>query len=168
MPAADLPLRDIHLPPPPGWWPPAIGWWLLLALLLILISLWLWRRKRRQVFRRPVPLTAARQALQRVETEYAASGDAAALVRDLSALLRQTCLALYPRTETASLTGEGWLDLLDRPLAQPGFRQGPGRILVDGPYQPEVALDSAALVELIHAWLDALQATPTGDGDAAA
>ena len=46
---AQLPLKDIHLPPEIGIWPPAPGWWVLLILVLAVIglSIWLWRRYQR-------------------------------------------------------------------------------------------------------------------------
>jgi len=168
MPPESLPLRDIHLPAAPGWWPPAPGWWLLLALaLLVLLLVLYWRRRRRGV-RRLQTLMAARQALESIEARHAQEGDDEALARALSALLRQTCLGLYPRRRAASLTGPRWLALLDAPLAEPGFSQGPGRVLAAAPYQRQARMDSEALLALVHEWLDALARSPGEHDDAAA
>jgi len=167
MATADLPLRDLHLPAPPGWWPPAPGWWLLLLLLIGIGLLIYYYRRRKQATHKPDIVKAARQALHRIETTHAEDGDDAALIRELSSLLRRICLSLYPRAEIASLTGERWLTLLDRALSQPQFSQGPGRLLTEAPYRLHAELDAVALLQLTHEWLDAVTAPQQGDIDAA-
>lgn len=128
-PAAELVLRDIHLPPPPGFWPPAPGWWLL-AVLIPLAAWWLWRLWRRWQRRR----------------RYARQFDQALLVADpqqrlvaMSSLLRRA--ARQHDRDAAQLRGEDWLAWLDRHLprkAAPAFVAGPGRVLVDGLYRSTV------------------------------
>jgi len=50
--SANLPLRDVQLPPAPSWWPPAPGYLMiggvLLLLLVAMAFLWWQRRRRRQ------------------------------------------------------------------------------------------------------------------------
>jgi hypothetical protein len=158
---ADLPLRDIHLPPPVGWWPPAPGWWLLaLTLSLLGIGLWLllrWLRRGR--VRR-----AARAALEHLFAEYRRHGDDRRLLRELSVLLRRIALSRFPRRDIARLSGAPWLAFLDRPLEgsrlAEGFSRGPGQVLAEGPYTPAAALDAAALQRLCRAWLRRLPKGP--------
>jgi hypothetical protein len=49
--SANLPLRDVQLPPAPSWWPPAPGYLMVggavLLVLLVIAVLW-WRRRRRR------------------------------------------------------------------------------------------------------------------------
>ena len=149
-----LPLRDIHLPDPVGWWPPAPGWWGILALLvtLLLLSILIRRLIRRGRLKRSVLDT-----LNKLTEGYRKSEDGPELARELSVLLRRTSLTLYPRQQVASLTGEEWLAFLDRAVAaskaDSGFSQGPGRCLLQAPYNPRMEWDAEALIELVRIWI---------------
>lgn len=146
-------LRDIHLPDPVSWWPPAPGWWLLLLLLLgAAMFLW-WLRRRNRAKRLRV---AGLNELKHIERSYRAERDNRELVRRLSALLRRICISRYPRQETAALTGDHWLQLLDRQIGRPEFSRGAGRVLITAPYQAEPQLDADALLELCRQWITAL------------
>ena len=144
-------LRDIHLPPEPSWWPPAPGWWGV-AVLLLAVSVWLflrWRRARR--------LARARAQLhlewQRVIEAHPADADAAARVAGLSLLLRRAARRYAPHA--LGLRDEAWLDFLDADDPRRPFRDGAGRLLIDGPYRPRVAAEEAsALADLVRLRLD--------------
>lgn len=156
MNPAELPLRDIHLPPPPGWWPPAPGWWLLLgAVLLLIAALFWWRRRRRS----ESALSAARRELACLRAAVP-TGDAHRLAQDLSVLMRRVALSFYPRAEVAALTGSAWLAFLDRGLADRPFEDGPGRLLAELPYRPQVsAAEVAPLFDLCARWIETAAAT---------
>lgn len=146
-------LRDIHLPDPVSWWPPAPGWWLLLLLLLgtaVLLG-WLRRRNRAKQL-----MVAGLNELKQIERIYRSDRDNGALVRRLSVLLRRICISRYPHHETAALTGENWLRLLDQQIGRSEFSRGAGRVLVSAPYQAEPQLDAGALLELCREWITAL------------
>lgn len=147
---AELPLRDIHLPAPVSWWPPAPGWWLL-ALILLLASLlaWLWLRHRRQ--RRWA--RAALAELAELDAAFRADGNAHRLCSEVSLLLRRIAVLDRATPEHAALTGEDWLAWLDRPLGGGMFQTGPGRVLLNGPYDPKIELDADALIELCRRWI---------------
>lgn len=139
-------LRDIHLPPPVGWWPPAPGWWALAGLLLagLIAAAWLWRRHRRNRWRR--------QAL--LELRRLRGSDDAQLLRGLSALLRRVAISRHPRQEVAGLHGEAWLAFLDRSLGEgESFRAGPGRVLAAGPYAAAVTVEAEPLLALCERWI---------------
>ncbi|MGX2038666.1 DUF4381 domain-containing protein [Methylocaldum sp. MU1018] len=149
-----LPLRDIHLPDPIGWWPPAIGWWIVLAasLLLIAAAAWAIRRWRQS--------TVAKLALRELNALHADPTLATTeKLKRLSALLRRASLSAYPREDVAGLTGEAWLEWLDRPLGRPRFSQGAGRVLLDTPYRPMGEADMDSLAALCRDWLKALPRT---------
>lgn len=159
MPVTDamkLPLRDVHYPGDVSWWPPAPGWWIILVVLLIVAAgVWWWQRRKRRLMTSALRL--ARGEFDRLRSRYANDGDAGLLVRDLSVLLRRLCVSIFPRTDSASLTGERWLEYLDRPLPASRFTAGPGRILLDAPYRPRVAEgDIEPLLELCDDWLKSL------------
>ena len=158
-----LPLRDIHLPDPIGWWPPAPGWWGILALLVTFILLTLLTR---HLIRRGRLKRSALETLNKLMEGYRKSEDGPGLARELSVLLRRTSLTLYPRQQVAALTGEQWLAFLDRAVAaskaDSGFSQGPGRCLLQAPYDPRMELDAEALIELVRIWIGRATAGATG------
>lgn len=153
MEPQQLPLRDIHLPEPIIWWPPAPGWWLLLASFFILIlSIFLLRRW--LLKRHKEPKRIARRELKRLQKEYKQHQNPQILVQKISTLLRRICLSYYPRAKVAGLTGEAWLQFLDKqvenqPLVNQPFTQGKGRCLIDAPYIPhKVDIDVDGLFKL--------------------
>ncbi len=133
MNPTELSLRDLHLPEPVGWWPLAPGWWLLAGLAL-LGGVWL-----TIVYFRHRAFTAARRhALRKLESyssAYVGHGSAVELGKQVSELVRRTMLAYAPRAEVAGLTGEAWLEWLDRDLDRSHFANGDGRALIEWPYQ---------------------------------
>jgi hypothetical protein len=147
---AELPLRDIHLPAPIGWWPPAPGWWLVAFGIpaLLLLSFWLWRWWRR--------LTPNKLALRELDRISHSAEPTHEKLRQLAILLRRTCLSVYPREDVASLTGEAWLEFLDRPLQHQGFSAGIGRCLLDGPYRRDADIDLDALIRQCREWIQRL------------
>jgi hypothetical protein len=156
MTPAELPLRDIHLPPAPGWWPPAPGWWGLVpvAVALCLLAVWLRRRTRR----RRSAFAEARRELQRLRGDWR-SRAATQIAAELSALLRRVAISLFPRAQVAGLTGEAWLAFLDDVQGGDGFRRGPGCVLTRLPYRRgAAAADIEPLLDLCGAWIDAAQA----------
>ena len=146
-------LRDIHLPQPIGWWPPAPGWWVLATLLLLLLGLtcWLLARRRKTAFKR-----AALAELEQIKDRRQQSGDELQTVKELSALLRRVCISLEPDRRSAALTGERWLQHLDQLGKSDQFCSETGRLLIEAPYRPQTAIDSAELLALCRNWLQQL------------
>lgn len=157
MDPEQIPLRDLHLPADIGWWPLAPGWWLLVAMAVVGIC-WLlyraflnWRANRAR--------RAALKQLEVIMREYARSNDLAVLAKQLSELLRRAVLAYAPRTEVAGLTGDSWLEWLDRGLDAPVFSGGPGRCINTLPYRnptPRNLEDGAPEVD-VNALVDAVR-----------
>lgn len=148
MDPEQIPLRDLHLPEPIGWWPLAPGWWLIIIALLCFLG-WLLHRYLRQRAR----AAARRHALRRLDelvAEFDGHHDAVAFAAKLSELLRRTMLAYAPRKEVAGLTGEAWLNWLDRDFEGAGFQSGAGRKLLDLPYRrPDDKLTAMELIDLV-------------------
>lgn len=133
MDPTQLPLRDLHLPDAIGWWPLAPGWWFVFALLVAFAVWQSWRSFQRWRFE--APKRYALRELARLEAEYMASRDTVTLGKQLSNLLRRAMLAYAPRAEMAGLTGEAWLDWLDRDLPVPYFHTEGGKSLLALPYR---------------------------------
>lgn len=151
----DLPLRDIHLPAEPSWWPPAPGWWLLLGILIAVLLLGYYLNKKRS-YRRLSAVNLARQSLSSLKNQYAEQQDGKAIVRELSILLRRLSISIFPRADSAGLTGDQWLLFLDQSMSDKIFSQGPGRILIEAPYRPDVQVQEVGnLFDICEQWIEA-------------
>ena len=153
MPAEPLPLRDIHLPEPVSWWPPAPGWWILLLSAIAIIAAILVYRRMRQ---RSLVKRTALAELETIRKQYQDRHDAVELVQALSALMRRASISFYQRRNSASLTGEQWLQHLDHTAQRKGFETGSGRILASAPYLPEnsrIDTELDDLLALCEEWL---------------
>ncbi|MBE9538936.1 MAG: DUF4381 domain-containing protein [Proteobacteria bacterium] len=109
--AALHPLRD---PGAISWWPLAPGWWVLIALAVLAIAVlayYLLKRYRANAYRRLalqqlVSIHAQLGAANPVEKQAAAS--------DTNALLKAVALRIFPRHDIAALSGEAWLEFLNK------------------------------------------------------
>ncbi len=151
----ELPLRDIHLPEPISWWPLALGWWLILAALVGFTLFACWYIKKRKT---PTLKKEAIKELERIECLLHMKEDPACCLAELSVFLRRVILSQKSDTpRRASLTGDAYLRLLDKPLGTAEFSQGAGRILLAGPYQAEADYEAVLeLVELCKRWVNSL------------
>lgn len=157
---SELPLRDIHLPEAVPWWPPAFGWWLLLAAGVAIVAAVLYQRHRMRRHR------AALAEVARIESDLEAGADPVESLRRLSIVVRRFAMSMAgddgART-VPGLVGRRWLEYLDARGGGSGFRDGPGRRLLDGPYLPEGAVtrDEAAVVARCAAgWIRAQRPRP--------
>ncbi|MEJ2129282.1 MAG: DUF4381 domain-containing protein [Woeseiaceae bacterium] len=160
MDPEQIPLRDLHMPDTVSWWPLAPGWYAVIAALLLiglyLLRLYL-RRRARGAARRH-----ALSQLAQLTAEFEQHGNAVAFSSEMSELLRRTMLAYAPRSEVAGLTGDAWLEWLDRDFEQPRFQGETGRKLLELPYRrPDDELSALDLVDVVAAVRQRL-ATPVG------
>jgi len=163
MDPEQIPLRDLHLPEAIGWWPLAPGWWLVIVVTVAglgyLLRLY-WRRHARGAARRH----ALRQ-LNALTADFEQHHDAIEFSSHLSELLRRTMLAYAPRKEVAGLTGDAWLEWLDRDLEQPRFQSDTGRKLLELPYRrPDDDISGLDLIDVVAAVRQRL-ATPVREQD---
>jgi len=150
---SNLPLRDIHLPEPVSWWPPAPGWWLLAAALVAALGVVLWQRYRTRRRR------AALAAIERITAELEAGAEPVECLQQLSVVLRRYVMSTAADEDARKvpgLVGRHWLEYLDAHGGGSSFRDGPGRLLLDGPYAPADSLrreDAAELGRLLAGWI---------------
>lgn len=148
-----LPLRDIHLPGAVPWWPPAPGWWLLLGALLAAVAWALWQRYRTRRVR------AALKAIRRVHAQLESGAEPVECLQQLSIVLRRFVMAAAPAADARTvpgLVGTRWLEYLDAHGGGTRFREGPGRMLLDGPYVPPATLqreEAAEVGRLLAGWI---------------
>ena len=159
---ASLPLREIHLPESIGWWPPAPGWWILPCLVaLAAFAAWyarlLYRRRKHSA------VNMARQELEDIRVRYESDRDARHCAESVSGLLRRLCISVFPRADTAGLTGHDWLAFLqERVKVQVGEEdkgneglQDMGRILLEAPYRQQVAAEEVeSLISFCSRWIE--------------
>ncbi len=113
-PLANLhPLRE---PAMVGWWPLAPGWWVLIAVSLLAVAAlgyYLFQRYRGNAYRR----LALRQ-LHTLHDKFSESkmdeDPWRAYVRDTNALLKSVAVTVFPRHDIAALSGEAWLQFLNK------------------------------------------------------
>ena len=93
-------LHDIVESPPVPWWPPAPGWYVVFAIAAVAVTwsgLYIWKQWRASAYRR--------EALRELR--------AANTPAEIAELLRRTALAIAPRSQIASLSGDSWTEWLD-------------------------------------------------------
>jgi len=150
MPQNQLPLRDIQIPDAIGLWPPAIGWWILAILIPLLVYL---SYKLYKYLTRKTALKAAKKQFKalKINTQL---DDKQKLI-ELSSLMRRTAVSVFPRADVASLTGNAWLDFLDKNSNTVLFNNETGRLLIDAPYRKAPDLnDLTALFDLCENWIN--------------
>ena len=70
--------------------------------------------------------------------------------------MRRTAISLYPRVDVASLTGDDWLNFLDKSIVNRGFNSDIGWLLTEGLYrQQDNSHYLAPLFNLCENWLNA-------------
>lgn len=152
MEPQQLPLKDIHLPDTISWWPPAIGWWLVAISipLICLLIIWIYKHITRQT-----AVKSAKKLLLTI-TQNTSSNDMDKLT-ELSKLMRRVAISQSPRAESASLSGQLWLQYLDKSVKGSPFTQGAGKVLADTHYQPSSTtdLDINSVIKLCKTWLQA-------------
>ncbi|KRG50673.1 DUF4381 family protein [Stenotrophomonas beteli] len=131
--SANLPLRDVQLPPAPSWWPPAPGYLMIggvLLLVVLMLALLGWQRRRRRL-----------RWLQVFDQELANATDATAELAAIAGLLRRAARQAQPGSE--SLRDDAWWQRVDPKGTLPAARRS---LLAEGAYRPRVdANDVAAL-----------------------
>lgn len=103
------------MPGPVSWWPPAIGWWLVpVALVIIYVAYRLVAGMARPLVRKRRLRRQALAELMAIESEYDDSGDAAAAMERVSALLRRVAVTVSAEPRLAGRAGRSWVEWLRR------------------------------------------------------
>jgi hypothetical protein len=111
-----------------SWWPQTSGWWWLGAVLGILAARLGWNALRRWYRNRYRREAAAR--LMRL----AGSAEGSVAVADINRLLKLAALAAFSRELVARLSGQEWVDFLNRQCPTPPFAPEQGRLLALAAY----------------------------------
>ncbi len=145
-------LRDIHTPGMIETWPPAPGWWMLAAIALALVLFgiyWLIKRWMANRYRRE-----AKTELAQIRSDWVNHGDDLVYLEALQRLLKRVALTRFPREQVAGLTGEAWVQFLDRSTGSHDFSMAESEALIDGAYREDVTIDIDALETAARTWID--------------
>ncbi len=156
----ELPLRDIHLPDAVSGWPPAIGWWLL-PLIILLLALLIYKapeyiKKYKQRHKKIAYKKIALQELKTISENDLQAGDT---LRHISGLLRRIALSYLPRENVAALTGNQWIEQLNKLSSQAVFSDEISELLINATYQAKISFDRQALISCCEQWINQLPDT---------
>ncbi len=118
-----------------SWLPQTVGWAWLGAILLILALRYSWRRLRlwyRNRYRREATARLA---------QFTTTGEQEFWVLELNKLLKITALAAFSREQVARLSGEQWVDFLNRHCTVPPFSPEQRNLLATGAYRKTTLKD---------------------------
>jgi hypothetical protein len=119
---------EVVAPAAINWWPQTVGWWWLGAILGLFAGYRGW-----QVLRRWYHNRYRREAAARLR-RLAGSAESLVPVADINRLLKLAALVAYSREQVARLSGQAWVDFLNRQCATPPFSAEQGRLLALAPY----------------------------------
>lgn len=111
-----------------SWWPQTSGWLWLGALLVSYAGYRGWRAVRHWYHNR-----YRREAAARLQ-QLADTADGKTLVAEVNRLLKLTALAAFSREQVARLSGEEWVDFLNRHCPTPPFSAEQGNLLALATY----------------------------------
>ena len=109
---------------------------------------WLYRYWRANRYRRE----AMSELVQLLENWHQNEDDHAYL-EALQKLLKRAALTSFPREDVASLTGEAWVQFLDRTTGSHNFSIGEAEVLIDGTYRPDISVDVETLHLVAKSWI---------------
>lgn len=142
-------LKELPLPEPVGWMPQTAGWYgvgLLLLLVFAVLGWRLWKRYKRDAYRR--------EGLLRLEEMSVQPGTP----HDLPFLLRRSALCLGERGDVAGLRGEAWIEWLNESAGKRLFHDHDAHLLDDLAFGPANGAeqkndDVVNLIETSKIWM---------------
>jgi len=150
-------LHEIILPDPVSWMPQTIGWYAIFGLILFVAGWWVYRRLRHYRTNRYRRL--ALEELAVIERELQRPEKRAKALSEIPVLLKGAALSAFPRSQVAGLTGEKWLDFLDKTMGGKSFTEGEGRLLPELAYAPVQRITQfpdeqiGKLLQLVRRWI---------------
>lgn len=148
-----------------SWWPPATGWWVVLGIaVVLLVTAYLLLR---HYLRYPPGSwrNEAQRALRELRRNRNRQSSKETAAR-LSELLRRIAIASHGRESTAALTGDEWLNWLQRSDPNGFAWRDRGELLLRLPYAPEDSGDNDAAMDALILAAIKMVAKPTGGGAA--
>lgn len=147
-------LRDVHMPEQLGWWPLAYGWWVLIVCIVIAIIssiVCVVRHKRRNYYRKQ-----ALEQLQRCYSDWQSQQDTVSYLQAVNAILKRSTLHIGGASTLVKLTGQRWVDGLNRLVKKPISALTEVALSVEC-YQAESTVDVEVVQRDVTQWLKSHQ-----------
>lgn len=143
-------LRDIHLPEQIGWWPLASGWYVLMmfAVLSVIALVYYFYKKHLN----SLPKKKALELLKTYALQYEKDRNTQLASARISELLRRVALVYYPRTQVASIHGDGWIDFLNQTGKDVDFTPVKS-MLLDSPFKTSETVNLKPLINRAEQWI---------------
>jgi hypothetical protein len=138
---------EVVSPAPISWLPQTEGWVWLGVAIAALLGYRTWQALRHWYRNR-----YRREAAARLQRLAAGSATAPVQVAEVNRLLKLTALAAFSRQQVARLSGQDWVDFLNRQCPAPPFSAEHGNLLALAPYTGDV-LEAGRCNELVDACL---------------
>ena len=151
-------IKEIALPDPVSYIPQTVGWWILLGVVGLLLAWWVYRRYIQWCGNR-----YRRQALMElamIEEQLSRGSGRISALAAISALIKRTAIEAFGRSSVAELSGDVWLEFLDRTGSTDVFTQGSGRLLPAFAYAKQETLNEMSketidqVLALVKDWIN--------------
>ncbi len=122
-------IQDIITPEDVAFWPPQPGWYLILLVLLIIVGIFIairMRHKKRNAYRSQGVL-----AIEALKNKGVSDSN----ILKVNSILKASALQAYNREDIAILSGEKWVDFLNKKAKHVNFNGACKTMLSNGPYQ---------------------------------
>ena len=122
-------IQDIITPEDVAFWPLQPGWYLILFVLLIIVGILIvirLRHKKRNAYRKQGIL-----AIEALKDKEVSDSN----ILKVNSILKACALQAYNREDIAILSGEKWVDFLNKKAKHVNFIGASKTILSNGPYQ---------------------------------
>lgn len=99
----------------------------------------------------------AKSELNRIADDYQRTKNDQLLLNNLSKWLRQVNLIAFPNRQIAAVTGQQWVEFLDRTMTGCEFTKGAGKAFAGDIYQKQVSINTTELLKVCAIWLDSVK-----------
>jgi hypothetical protein len=150
-------IKEIILPEPVSYTPQTVGCWILFSIIGLLFIWWAWRRYVTWRFNRY--RREALTELAEIEQHLNRKPERISALAAMAALVKRTAIHAFGRSNVAELSGQTWLEFLDRTGAGDNFSHGQDRLLSEFAYIKHETLNEMSkenieqVLALVRDWI---------------
>lgn len=142
-------LKEIALPESISYFPQTPAWYILFGVIALLILFFLWKQYKHYQNNKYRRVALAELSKIKSEKTY----------EEIPELVKRVALVFSDRNEIASLSGETWLEFLNKSYKGNGFSSDAGSLFVDLAYSSQTRIklyqqgENENLINLISEWI---------------